>query len=299
MNIIVTGGAGFVGSHLVERLVNEGSDVTVIDNLHTGRTDNLKNVANRIKFFNAHVGDIAKIDMPKVDKIYHLGMYSSSPMYRENHSLVGTVTNEAIAILEFAKKNNARVVFASSSSLYNGVPAPHREDVQIKPTDYYTEARYSVERFAEFYQKYHNVSSTGLRPFSIYGPREQSKGVYANIVSQFLWTMQKGEGPVIYGDGTQTRDFIYVDDMVDAFVLAMKSGKTGIYNAGTGRSHSFNDVIDVLNEALGTKIKATHIPNPINNYVPSHHADITKAERELGFKAKYDLMTGVKNILAS
>jgi len=292
METIVTGGCGFIGSNLVEKLLNEGHHVTVFDNMHTGNLKNLEGL--NVKVFRE---PYSKMDsfVSKPDVIFHLGIPSSTPMYKNNPKLVGEAINDAIDIFEFAKKSRCKVVYASSSSIYNGNKPPYTEDLPVLVTDFYTECRYAIERLAKLYNGLYGVKSVGLRFFSVYGPKEKYKEKYANIISQFLWAMTKNEPPEIYGDGTQTRDFIYVGDVVEALMLAMKKDfECEIFNVGTGISHTFNQIIDLLNEMLRKNIKPVYKPNPIKNYVYDTLADTTKAERVLGFKAKTTLREGIK-----
>jgi len=294
MNVIVTGGAGFIGSNLVSELSKE-HDVTVLDNFHTGSAGNLK---DKITVVNDSSGNISdRFSDADIDAIFHLGIPSSSPMYKENPMLVGSAINDAINVFEFAKKTGAKVVFASSSSLYNGLPIPNREDMDVMVADYYTEARLGIERVAELYYKLYGISVVGLRFFSVYGPNEHAKGIYANIVSQFLWEMRDGKIPVIYGDGKQTRDFVFVSDVVRACILAMETDVSGAFNVGTGVSHSFNDVVNLLNNALGTDIKPEYIENPVKNYVAHTLADLTKVKAALGFRSEYSLEEGISEIV--
>ena len=296
MNVVVTGGAGFIGSNLVSGLIKE-HDVTVLDNLHTGSDDNLKDVRSEITFINDSSGNIGnRLSNSDIDAIFHLGIPSSSPMYKENPMLVGSAINDAISVFEFAKKMDAKVVFASSSSLYNGLPTPNREDMDVMVADYYAEARLGIERIAELYHKLYGIDVVGLRFFSVYGPHERAKGIYANIVSQFLWEMQDGRIPVIYGDGEQTRDFTFVNDVVRACILAMEKDVSGVFNVGTGVSHSFNDVVVALNGVLGTDIEPQHIENPVKNYVSHTLADLTNVKSALGFRSEYSLEGGIREI---
>ena len=296
MNVVVTGGAGFIGSNLVSGLIKE-HDVTVLDNLHTGSDDNLKDVRSEITFIKDSSGNIGnRLSNSDIDAIFHLGIPSSSPMYKENPMLVGSAINDAISVFEFAKKMDAKVVFASSSSLYNGLPTPNREDMDVMVTDYYTEARLGIERIAELYHQLYGLDVVGLRFFSVYGPHERAKGIYANIVSQFLWEMQDGKTPVIYGDGEQTRDFTFVSDVVRACILAMEKDVSGAFNVGTGVSHSFNDVVVTLNGVLGMDIEPQHIDNPVENYVAHTLADLTKVKAALGFRSEYSLEEGIREI---
>lgn len=297
MNIVVTGGAGFIGSNLTSALVKE-HDVTVLDNFHTGTADNLDGVKNEITIIDGSSGNIGeRLSNSDLDVIFHLGIPSSSPMYKENPMLVGSAINDAISVFEFAKKTGAKVVFASSSSLYNGLPTPNREDMDVMVADYYTEARLGIERIAELYHKLYGINIVGLRFFSVYGPNERAKGIYANIVSQFLWEMQDGKIPVIYGDGEQTRDFAFVSDVVRACILAMGKDVSGVFNVGTGVSHSFNDVVVALNGVLGTDIEPRYIDNPMKNYVAHTLADLTKVKDALGFRSEYSLERGIREIV--
>ena len=299
MKILVTGGAGFIGSNLVEELVKK-HDVFVIDNLHSGSLTNLKKVKNKITFIESSCKNIGKKDLPKVDLIYHLGMASSSPMYKQDQMIFGKTINGTIGVYEYARKNNVKkVIFASSSSLYNGVKPPHVETMPIHVTDFYTEARLCIERIAELYNNLYGVKSVGLRFFSVYGPHEEAKGKYANIITQFLWEMQKGNAPVIYGNGLQKRDFTYVGDIVSACLLQINNNNEyQIYNVGTGLSYSFRDVVDILNKKLGTDIEPKYVDMPINNYVDHTLADISKI-RKLGYSPKYTLEHGIDRLILS
>jgi UDP-glucose 4-epimerase len=190
MSTLVTGGAGFIGSNLVEELLAAGEGVVVLDNMHTGSPTNLEGLKGRLKVIKASCNELPEMDIHP-EKIYHLGIPSSSPMYKKDPYLEGEALNGFTAVFELARRSGARVVYASSSSLYNGLLPPHREDRTINVTDYYTEARLAVERMAELYKRLFDVNSAGLRLFSVYGPKEKSKKQYANMVTQFLWEMRE------------------------------------------------------------------------------------------------------------
>lgn len=304
MNILVTGGAGFIGSNLVEELVKEHS-IIVLDNFHTGSYQNLENVKNQITIINCSCDNIFRLDTlnTDIDIIFHFGIPSSSPMYKENPLLIGEAINGTVSIFEFAKKHKIeKVIYASSSSLYNGIIPPHREDMNIRVTDYYTEARLTIERIAKLYNILHGIRSIGLRFFSVYGPGEKYKGQYANIITQFLWDMKKDKSPIIYGDGKQERDFTYVKDIVYTCILLidrlnLDSGiNHSIFNVGTGTSKSFNNIIEILNYKLGTDIRPIHIKMPIKNYVDKTLADITEIKR-LGYIPKYSVEQGIDELI--
>lgn len=292
-NIIITGGAGFIGTNLADSLKDH--NLTIIDNLHTGSEDNLKEigVGNLFKKMDAkEIGDLSV----KADKIFHLGFYSASPMYRENPMLVSEVVAGMTAVLEFAVKNSAPVVFSSTSSIYNGIPVPHREDILPNITDFYTEARIASERLAELYSKLFDLNVAAMRFFSVYGYHEKAKGGYANLATQFLWDMLKGESPIIYGDGTQRRDFVFATDVAEALVKASEVNGYDVFNVGYGKNYDLNELVAKLNALLGKNIKPKYIEMPVKNYVMETLADTSKSKERLAFQAKVDLDHGLKKI---
>ena len=297
MKFLVTGGAGFIGSNLVEELVRRGDEVIVVDNLSTGSLENLEAVKDRITVVTEPCSKLLDLKIAGIDGIFHLGIPSSSPIYKNDHLLTATAVEDFIKALELAKRENCRMVYASSSSIYNGNPIPWKEDMTIKVTDFYTEARYAMERMAKLYNDLFGTKSIGLRFFSVYGPHERAKKQYANLVSQFLWEMKAGRQPVIYGDGEQTRDLTFVKDVVHACMLAMESDiGFDVFNIGKGKSYSLNELVNILNSVLGTSIDAKRIENPVKNYVADTLADTAKAERQLGFKATVSLKDGLNQI---
>ena len=301
MKVLITGGAGFIGSNLARELAKK-HEVVVLDNLHTGKLNNLAGIIDSIGLVECSCNSINTFShdplLKNIDIIYHLGIPSSSPMYKNNPGLVGSAVNGMIQILEFAKANDiGKVVLASSSSLYNGCDIPSSEDMDIKVTDFYTEARLYTERIAELYSNTFGIKSICLRLFSVYGPNEDSKGTYANMVSQFMWSIRDNKSPVVYGDGRQTRDFVFVEDVVNVFKMAMKLNvKYDIINVGTGIMYSFNDIIKILNAKMNTDIEPTYIEMPIANYVEETLADTSRLDK-LGYECKYSLEQGIDMIL--
>jgi UDP-glucose 4-epimerase len=297
MKYLVTGGAGFIGSHLVERLVQNDHEVKVIDNLTSGNIRNLTPVIDKI----AYAPSLEALTDSDFDGVFHLGFPSSSPMYRQTPGLVAEVTRDMINILEYSAKEDTPIIYATTSSIYNGNPTPWREDQPIHVTDYYTEARYAAERLARLYHNLKAVKSIGLRLFSVYGENERYKGKYANLVSQFIWSMMRDERPEIYFDGEQRRDFIYQSDVVDCFLKAMKTASENpvceTVNVGTGRNHSLNELVGEINKALDKNIEPTYRNVDIPNYVQDTLADTNKMRRMLG-SHKVELSEGIRRIIA-
>ena len=295
--IIITGGAGFIGSNLVERL-SEKNEVLVIDNLHTGSEGNIDGPRKKrnVRFLKTDSKLLPEIDF-KADYVFHLGIYSASPMYRKDPFLVGEVINGMIGVLEYAKKHGSMVVFASTSSIYNSVNPPHREDITPGVTDYYTEARIGAERVSELYCKIEGLNVSAIRFFSVYGPHEEAKKNYANLVTQFYWSIKNGESPIIYGDGKQRRDFIHVNDIVEILIRASALRGFNIINGGTGVNYSLNEMLEKLNRELGTNMKAKYVKMPVNNYVMETLADTTQIKKKLSYEPRISLDQGIKMII--
>lgn len=294
MRVLVTGGAGFIGSNITEQLA-EDHDVTIMDNLYLG---DRKNVDNNVEFVKGSVMDAELVNKlcKGCDYVLHNAAMSSSPMFKEQPKL-GMEVNVIgfMNVMKAALDNNVkRVVYASTSSMYNGNTLPFSETQPITAKTFYEASFRTREIIAQTYYE-NNLSSIGLRYFSVYGPRELHKDQYANNISQFLWDMMKGKSPVIYGDGTQRRDFTFVRDVVSANVLAMTSNiDFGIFNVGTGIGTSFNDLVDMLNKALGTSIEPEYIANPLRNYVKDTIADLSLISKSLGYVPKWTLEKGIQ-----
>lgn len=290
--ILVTGGAGFIGSNLVETLYKD-NDVVVIDNLHTGKRSNLeKAIRGRVEFLERDVKDIESVH-GDFDLVFHLGIYSASPMYRDNPNLVGEVVQGIIKVLEYCKEASAPLVFASTSSIYNGIAPPHKENIIPGVTDYYTEARIACERMSELYSKLYNMNVAAMRFFSVYGYNDIGKGKFANLVTQFMVSLLNGKQPLIYGDGEQRRDFVFVSDVVDALLRATRVKGFDIYNVGTGTNYSLNEVIAKLQGIVRKNISPKYVKIPVTNYVMATLAETSKAKKEIGFSTRVSLDEGI------
>jgi UDP-glucose 4-epimerase len=293
MKYLVTGGAGFIGCNIALWLRKEGHQVIAIDDLSLG--------LGAIQLERGDVRDRPFVDWiaSDVDGIFHEAAKSSAPMfYSDPRDGLDININGFTNVLEAARKYDLPVVYATTSSLYSRCPIPHSESQKVVPGSFYELSMFTREKIAKLYAELYGLHLVGLRYFSVYGPHEQHKGKYANNISQFLWDIAKGNRPVLFGDGSQTRDFTYVDDVVEANILAMRSRLDNeIINVGTGVSHSFNSIVEKLNSAMGTTIAPRYTPNKLKNYVAHTQADTAKAERLLNFKAKTSVDEGIKRIV--
>ncbi len=292
---LVVGGAGFIGSNLVDRLVASGAEVTVVDNLLTGDDANVPQGVE-FKRMSAAVPAFVREAKGDWDAVYHFGGASSAPLFDEAPGRLHEAVTCFQNVLEVARDAGAPVGFASTSSFYARCEKPYREDMAVSSHTLYEASKLSMENLATAYANNYGMDVTAFRFFSVYGPKEQGKGRFANIVSQFLWCMKAGIRPLVYGDGSQTRDFTHVDDLLDGLQLAM--GKPGfeVYNIGTGVEHTFNQVLDKLADRLGMEHDAQYIANPIRNYVQETLANTDKLEA-LGWKARTTLDQGIERLV--
>lgn len=297
--VLVTGGAGFIGSNFCNLNKNK-FEITALDNLFLGDEDNLDKEIKFIKGDACKMEDLEKVG--KVDYVVHLAGTSSAPMFMGDGFIRGYVNSiqSFATVLEWARKNGTKkVVYASTSSLYGNNPLPLLETQVVTPINHYSVTKKVYEDCARCYNKvYPEMDIIGFRFMSVYGPNEEAKGIYANLISQFCWDIGRDLVPVIYGDGTQTRDFTNVRDVVQGLTLAIEhKEKLGadVFNIGTGKGTMVNEVVDALNKAFGKNIQPKHIENPVKeNYVVGQYADIGKIQRVLGYKPTVKLEDGIR-----
>lgn len=297
--VLVTGGAGFIGSNFCN-LSKDKYEVVALDNLFLGDEENLD---PDIKFIK---GDACKMeDLDKagpVDFVVHLAGTSSAPMFMGDGLVKGYVNSveSFMNVLEWARKNGTKkVIYASTSSLYGNNPLPLTEDQHVTPLNHYAVTKEVYEHAGACYNKvYPNMDIIGFRFMSVYGPNEEAKGEFANLISQFCWDMARGLSPVIYGDGSQTRDFTNVRDVVQGITLAIETDKklgADVFNIGTGRGTPLNEIIEALEKAFNNNVKAKYIENPVKEgYVQGQWADISKIKEVLGYEPKVNLEDGIK-----
>jgi nucleoside-diphosphate-sugar epimerase len=303
---LVTGGAGFIGSHIVEALVEQGDEVVVLDDFSLGTDANLAAVEERIQKVRGDVRDreLVRSAMKGVNYVFHQAAASSSLMFKKDPSNavnvnIGGLLNILTAALEARVK---RVVFASTSTVYGNNSMPLREDLMPMPGNLYAASKLAGEFLATAFGKEYGLETVTLRYMSIYGPNELGKGTFANVLTQFLMTMRERKRPVIYGDGNQARDFTYVKDVVQANLLASKYPHKllgEVFNVGAGEMTTFNRLVEILNKVLGTDIRPEYAPVPIVGYQYHQLADIARINQRLGYKPAYDLERGIRDLLAS
>src|SRR5438105_2645459 len=276
MNFIITGGVGFIGSHLVEHLVRQNHSVKVIDNFHTGKLENLAGFKNKIEVLDIDILDYKKLRgvVKNVDGVFHeaalTSVQESFTKQKEYYNVNVTGTEN---IFKLAKEFSYKVVYASSSSVYgNTEKAPIKEDAERKPLNPYGNTKLEDEYLAEKYSRL-GVHIIGLRYFNVYGPRQNV--AYAGVITKFLENVVDGKAPVINGDGLQVRDFVYVVDVAKANLMAMKSKVNfSFVNIGTGTALSINDLANIIIKASGLAIKPVHGP-PLYVDVKDSKADVS------------------------
>jgi len=295
--VLVTGGAGFIGSNLANHLA-DGNEVVALDDLYLGTPENLD---DEVEFLEASVLDD---DLPAdVDVLFHLASLSSRNMHEANPQQGVRVNVEGfVNTVEQVREGGCdTVVYASTSSIYGSQTDPCPEDMPVHAATGYEASKLAREQYGEYYSDFHGLSMAGMRFFSVYqgyGGAEEHKGEFANLIAQFADDLARGEPPVIYGDGTQTRDFTHVDDVVRGLELAADHELDGIYNLGTGESYSLNELVDELNDRLGTDIEPEYVENPMKNYVHHTMADPSKMEAATGWEPRIEFDQGLDQVCA-
>lgn len=300
---LVTGGAGFIGSHLVEALIQRGYPLRVLDDLSTGRASNLAGIIDRIDFRHGSVTDLSAVReaMRGVGTVFHLAAIPSVQRSVENpsetHEVCATGTlNILLAAREARVK---RVVYAASSSAYGDQPgAVRREEDPLLPLSPYAAAKLAGEYYCLAFTRTLGLETVRLRLFNVFGPRQDASSPYSGVIALFLRAFAEGRQPTIYGDGLQTRDFVFVEDAVQAFLRAAeaKSASGNVYNIGSGQATNLLDLVASLNRIFGTGLSPIHAP-PRAGDVRHSQADISRAERDLGYHPRFGLEEGLRATL--
>ncbi len=297
--VLVTGGAGFIGSHLVEALVGEGHTVTVVDNLSTGHLKNLEAAMPSIEFLEGDTQDPALVEqaISGCDFVFHQAALASVPASIDNplasHAACATGT---LTVLDASRKAGVkRVVYAASSSCYGDQPTmAKRESDPLQPMSPYAAAKLSGELYCEAFYHTYGLETVGLRYFNVFGPRQDPDSPYSAVIPIFLTRMLRGSAPVVYGDGGQSRDFTFVANVVQANLrAAVTPGIAGRrFNVANGAATSLLQLIDALNEELQTSIQPRHEPARVGD-IRDSMADITSARKLMGYSPDISFRQGL------
>jgi UDP-glucose 4-epimerase len=297
---LVTGGAGFIGSHLVEALISAGCRVAVIDDLSSGNYMNLKHLSGKFSFFQEDIRNEKALTVAAKDceVIFHLAAVVSVPQTIEN-PIESAAINElgSLAVFETARKKRVqRVVFSSSCAVYGDDPRlPKLENMEPNPTSPYAVQKLAAEYYARMLYDLHGLETTVLRYFNVYGPRQDPSSPYSGVISIFMTKALLNEQAVIYGDGNQSRDFIYVQDVVRANLLAATTGDIGgqVINIGSGHSVRINDLWQAVCAVSGRNLKPEYAPKRPGDIVESV-AGIQSAGERLGFECEMPFKKGLE-----
>ncbi len=297
-SILVTGGAGFIGSHLTEFLLDNGHQVKVVDDLSTGTVRNLDSVRDEIEF---HEMDLRSDEvgplMDDVDTVFHQGAIPSVP---RSFSMVVESTEVnimgTVKLFEQARKRNVkRVVFASSSSVYGDRDElPKHEAQEPKPQSPYAASKVTCELYAEIFSQRMDLDVVGLRYFNVFGPRQSATSDYAAVVPNFITALLSGETPVIYGDGEQSRDFTYVSDVVGANLAALREGEPGaVYNVGRNDQTTVNELLYEIRRITGSQLEPCYEEARPGD-VRHSRAKVDRLREDTGFEADTPLEDGLR-----
>ncbi|QDU30709.1 UDP-glucose 4-epimerase [Anatilimnocola aggregata] len=303
--ILVTGGCGFIGSHLVDALVKRGDQVRVLDLPDSDKRENLGANRHRVQLF---VGDVADLQIVKqavdgVDIVFHQAALASVPRSVEDplatHSACVTGT---LVVLHAAQQAGVkRVVYAASSSAYGNQPTPLKKETDLpSPISPYAAAKLAAEHYCHSFYHSYGLETVSLRYFNVFGPQQDPNGPYAAVVPLFAQKLLAGQAPTIYGDGKQTRDFTYIDNVVQANLLASQvpaaAGQT--FNVGSGQATSLLDMLGMLQPIIGTNLKPNFAPSRAGD-VRDSLADISLARQVLGYNPTIDLKEGMLRTVAA
>jgi UDP-glucose 4-epimerase len=299
--VIVTGGAGFIGSHLTDELIRQGYKVIVLDNLSTGRMSNIEPFLGKAGFVQGSVTDLPLLKklFPGIDYVFHQAAIPSvprsvrNPRASHNANITGTLN-----VLLAARDNGVKkVVYASSSSVYGeSETLPKIEDMIPNPQSPYAVTKLAGEYYCKVFQEIYGLNTASLRYFNVYGPRQDPDSPYAAVIPIFFSSALAGKPPVIFGDGEQSRDFTFVKDVAEANILAAETQASGVINIGSSKRVTINHLARLIIELVGnTAIKPVY-KDPRPGDIVHSLADISKAA-SFGYQPKYSLEEGLKETL--
>ncbi len=300
---LVTGGAGFIGSHLVEGLLARGVQVRVLDSFATGKRENLAAVTDKIELLEGDVRNLTTVRsaMRKVDVVFHEAALPSversvkNPLESNEVNITGTLN----VLLAARDANVQRVVFAASSAAYGNAPTlPKEETMTPEPLSPYAISKLAAEQYARVFHQLYGLSTISLRYFNVFGPRQDPTTQYAGVIAKFITCALEGKPFPVFGDGEQSRDFTYVSNVVDANLLAAEAKLDGapLMNIAYGQRASLNQIVDMLNELTHQNLPAQYLPERAGD-VRHSHASLKRAQELLGYAPKVDMLEGLRRTL--
>ena len=300
MRYLVTGGAGFIGSNTVDELVRRGHTVTVLDDFSAGREENLKQCAGKIQVIRGSINDLPTVQKAceGADYVIHLAALTSVPRsvkdpLETNHVNIDGTLNVLVAARDAKVR---RLVYAASCSAYGDTPVqPQRESMSPNPISPYGVTKLVGETYAKVFHQCYGLETVCLRYFNVFGPRQDPTSAYSGVLSKFITTLLANGQPVIFGDGEQSRDFIFIENIVQANLLACEAQNCAgrVFNVGTGHKHTLNETLRLLDKISGKKTPAKYEPPRAGDILHSQ-ADITEAKKSLGYDPKINFEEGLR-----
>jgi nucleoside-diphosphate-sugar epimerase len=300
MRYLVTGGAGFIGSNIVEELVHRGHQVTVLDDLSAGKESNLADVRGKIDLRLGSITDLAAVQSAchGADYVIHLAARTSVPRsvqnpIETNHVNIDGTLNVLVAARDAKVR---RFVYAASSSAYGETPTlPKTEAMQPNPISPYGITKYVGELYAQVFGRVYDLENVCVRYFNVFGPRQDPSSQYSGVLSRFMLAVIEGQPPVVYGDGEQSRDFTFIENIVDETLRACEAkGASGmVFNGGTGARITLNQVLKLLEKVTGEKIQAKYDP-PRAGDIRDSQADVSLARKALGYEPRVHFEEGLR-----
>jgi UDP-glucose 4-epimerase len=303
-NIVVTGGAGFIGSHLAQELAKRGYQVIIIDDLSTGRKENIAELIKGVRKVQFVQGSIIELPLLQklfqgVDGVFHLAAIPSVPRSLEDPLACHEVNITGTLNVLLAARDNGvkKVIYASSSSVYGDTPTlPKTEDMLPTPQSPYAIAKLCGEYYCQVFEQVYHLPTVCLRYFNVYGPRQDPSSKYAAVIPNFIGKASNGKPPIIFGDGKQTRDFTYVKDAVQATILAAETTAGGVYNVGSGKRATISELAKLALNLIGSDLQPI-LQEPRPGDIKHSLADISRM-KALGYKPNYSLSEGLKETIS-
>ncbi len=303
-NVVVTGGAGFIGSHLAEELSRRRYHVIILDDLSTGKLENIKDLLTKenVEFIKDSITDLPMLQkiFHDVDYVFHQAAIPSVPRSIDNPRASHDVNvSGTLNVLLAAQGNSAKkVIYASSSSVYGDTPTlPKGEDMMPNPLSPYAVTKLAGEYYCLVFHQVYGLPTVCLRYFNVYGPRQDPTSQYAAVIPRFITRAFEGNSPIILGEGEQTRDFTFIKDVVAANILAAESDAYGLFNIAQGKSITINELAKLVTTIMGKNIELIH-QEPRAGDVRHSLADISRA-RAFGYEPKYSLEEGLRETIRS